>query len=108
MTTATSNNQQIAQVIAQQLGGSVRKIALMVGARDFVAIENGLQFSFRSCRKANKVRITLNSMDTYDVEFFKYNRRTFECPMVHEVSGAYCDMLTDVFESFTGLYLSLR
>ena len=81
----------------------------MVGAHNFVADHeaNYVQFSFKSCRKANKCRITLNADDTYTLTFFKFNRKSFECPQVHEVEGAYCDMLKDCFESFTGLYLSL-
>ena len=82
---------------------------VMVGATNFVKsdADNYIQFSFKGCRKANKCRIMLNADDTYTLTFFKFNRKTYDCPQVHEVEGAYCDMLKDCFESFTGLYLSL-
>ena len=96
----------VATTIAQQLGGT-NKLSAMIGANGFVASEDSLKFSFKGCRKGNMLRVTLNADDTYTVEMFKYNRRTFECPCVKSLSGVYADMLTSVFESWTGLYTSL-
>ncbi len=90
-----------------QSNNGVGRLVAMVGATDFVKGPNYLQFGFKSCRKANKCYVALNADDTYTISFFKYNRRTFDCPLVHQVEGAYCDMLKEIFESFTGLYLTI-
>lgn len=94
----------VAETIIQQLGGQSR-LRVMVNAKDFVATDNGLMFRFSGCRKANKVRITLNSMDTYDVEFFKIKKFTFETAAKFE--HIYNVDLKAVFEDETGLYLSI-
>lgn len=94
-----------AQTIYNQLGGN--KFGGMIGIKDLVGDTNALQFGFKSCRKANKCKITLNALDLYDIEFFKYNRRTFDCPRVKEYSNIYADQLTEIFKSFTGLATSL-
>lgn len=101
-----TEDQQIAQTIIQQMGGMGRLVA-MIGARDFVAIDQGLQFGFKGCRKANKCQITLTHDDTYTLALFKFNNRTWDCPEVFRIDGAYWDMLKPVFEQETGLYLSL-
>lgn len=110
---ATQQELAPADIIAQQLGGQ-RKLKLMVGAKDFFSDDNGntLVFNFKSS-KANYVRITLNSMDTYDVKFQKIgrlNKKTFEVPVkdVAEYNGIYHDQLMDIFEEVTGLYLTLN
>lgn len=93
----------VANTILQQLGGSGR-ISAMLGTKNFVGDENSLMFDFKMCKKAKKVRITLNSMDTYDIEFYKI--RKFEHTVTGDFKGVYCDELKNVFEEFTGLYLS--
>jgi len=109
MTTATTQPYPKPYAVTiDQLGG-VGRLATMIGARDFVQDNDGrtIQFGFKGSRKANKVRITLEASDTYTVEFFKYNRRTFECPIVASFEDVHADMLRDVFESTTGLCLSI-
>lgn len=82
-------------------------MSAMLGTKFFVAVDQGLQFDFKGCRKANKCRVTLNPDDTYKFELFKFNRRTLECPQVYELDGVYWDMLKPVFENETKLALSL-
>ena len=96
---------QIANTIFNQMGGN--KIHAMIGMKDLVADGNALQFGFKGCRKANKCRVILNDLDLYDVEFYKYNRRTFECPKIKSVNNVYADQLNKTFENFTGLATSL-
>lgn len=102
-----TRNQEIAHTIAQQMGGTNR-IAAMTGAgkgaRAFMAIENGLQFGFGLNNQMNRVTITLNGSDLYDVVFWKLGKT---CKKVKEYNDVYCDMLVEIFESTTGLYLSL-
>ena len=96
---------QVAKTILEQLGGN--KFCAMVGFGGGCAHENGLSFSFKGCRKANRCMITLNSMDLYDVEFFKYSPTKGEVKTVHTAEGLYNDMLVPEFEDFTGLYTKL-
>jgi hypothetical protein len=101
-------NQVIAQTILKQMGGA-RRIAAMTGAgkgaRRFLVIENGVQFGFGFNNQMNRVMIRLNGSDLYDVEFWKIGKKT--CKKVKEYKDVYCDMLIEIFESTTGLYLSL-
>jgi hypothetical protein len=107
----TTENQRIAQTILEQMGGKNRIVA-MTGARDFVAIDRGVQFSFpKSIAGINKVIIRLTPADLYDIEFgcvrkmrggfaLEYTRRA-----LHD--GIYADNLKRIFEKATGLFLSL-
>src|ERR1039458_2411264 len=98
---------QVAQTILNQLGGA--QFAALTGARNFVSGADFLQFSLPSGAKShiNKVRITLDPSDTYTVEFFNLNLRAGLCSLVSERSDIYCDNLQDLFESETGLYVTL-
>lgn len=67
----------------------------------------------------NKIKITLNDADTYDVEFYKIPKYTNNIKdldkfferlenaknPVLEFDGLYSDMLVDTFEQTTELYL---
>ena len=88
------------------MGGS-RHLSMMIGANNFVAETDGnyLTFRFKGSRKYNMVTITLNALDTYDIEFQKYSPSKFTVTTVDVFSGAYADMLIDVFEDATGLFL---
>lgn len=99
----------IAKTILQQLGGSGRLVA-MTGAKNFVAVDNGLSFKVgRNAQGVNYVRIILNSMDVYDVQFCRV--RTVKgiptIKVISEHSDIYDDMLIPLFERGTGMYLSL-
>lgn len=104
-----TRNQEIAQTILQQLGG-VNRLRVMTGAKDFVAIENGVQFGIgRNAAGVNKVIIKLRADDTYDVEFGAVRRVKLEMryTVKDRTEGAYCDMLMNLFERATGMYLTL-
>lgn len=90
-----------------QSNNGIGRLVAMIGAKDFVKGSDHVQFGFKSCRQANKCSIILNADDTYTVRFHKFNRRSLECKQVIEFEGVYCDQLKEIFESFTGLYLSL-
>ena len=105
----SAENMQIAQTIAQQLGGFAR-LKTMTGAKDFVAIERGLQFGVgKNAKNVNKVIIRLTGDDLYDVEFGRV-RSVKGMPtytVLDKTEGAYNDMLMDLFEAATGMYLTL-
>ena len=101
------NNQEIAAVIADQLGGLFR-LSMMVGAKNFVAIESGLTFKLGTGAKdgITHCTITLDADDTYTVRFQRvYGRKVSE---KGSTSGVYCDMLMDIFEGATGFYLTIK
>ena len=101
--TASKDNVEVAKEIANQLGGTGRLHA-MIGAKNFQANGNGLSFRVPS-RKANYVKITLNSMDTYDVEYGIIHGDKYKVVATSE--GIYNDMLRRDVEENLGMYLSL-
>jgi len=98
-----SKNQEIAETILQQLGGS-RRLVMMVGAYNFVVVENGVAFKIKNA-KANYIKIKLNSMDLYDLEVGRIRGTTYK--VVTEKNDLYFDMLKPAIEEATGMYLSL-
>ena len=101
------NAQAIAETIIAQLGGT-GKLRAMVGASGFMWEDNGaLQFKFRGCSKFTHCKVTLDASDTYTVRFSKFNAKTYRETIVDETSGVYAEDLKRLFESKTGLYLSL-
>ena len=67
--TEPTRNQEIAKIILQQLGG--RQFAMMTGAKQFVAIDNGVRFRIgKNKTRANLVKIVLRGDDTYNMEFW--------------------------------------
>jgi len=103
-----------ADITLQQLGGRGR-LKAMIGARDFFSENEGqtLVFKFSGCRKVNSLKVTLNGLDLYDVEFYKIGRYSINRPMsdiVKKVGGydnVHAENLSNVIEGFTGLFLSL-
>ncbi len=93
----------IAQTILNQLGGN--KMIAMTGAKNLCDTGNGLSFRIRGSKKVNYIKITLNSMDLYDIEFGKIQGVDYK--VVSEVSGYYADMIKKEIEQTTGLYLSM-
>lgn len=99
-----SRNLEIAKIILAQMGGN--KLKVMVGAKDFVTIENGLQFRFMRSNGINMVRVVLDEgADLYNMEFISMHGGSIKQKAYHE--GVYCDQLTSIFEKETGLYTSL-
>ena len=70
-------NTAVANTIYQQLGGG--RFAAMTGAKNFLAIDNGLRFRIgRNASKANMVEIKLNGLDLYDIKFIKHTPYSFK------------------------------
>ena len=105
----SQERKQIAATIVSQMGG-MGKISAMVKGRDWCALEDGgLQFTFSGKRGVNKCLVHLDASDTYTMEFWYCNKKTYEfkSEMKASFGGLYNDMLISTFERFTGLYLSL-
>jgi hypothetical protein len=95
---------QIAKTILMQLGGTAR-LQMFTGAYNFVALPHGVSFRIKN-RRVNYVKIVLNLMDTYDVEFGLIRGANYK--VVKELNGIYNDQLVDVFTRYTGMVLRLR
>lgn len=90
---------EIAKEILRQLGGN--KFVVMTGAKYFTADKNALCFAFMRSNGVNRVKITLNAMDTYDLEFGYV--RGANMTVVKTCEGVYNDGLVETFERVTGL-----
>jgi hypothetical protein len=106
-----TKNQVIAKTILDQMGGMSRIVA-MTGAKDFLAIDNGVQFSFaKGIAGINKVIIRLTGADLYDIEFgsVRKNRKTHLPEYVRRnlCQGVYAERLKPIFEKETGFFLAI-
>ena len=99
------SNLIVAETILKTLGGN--KFRMMTGAKNLAGDENSLSMRIgRDSSNSNYLKITLNSMDLYDMKFCKLTRK-FEEKSVTEYCDVYNDMLTDVFTEHTGMYTKL-
>lgn len=101
-------NQLIAQTILQQLGGTGR-LSTMTGANNFVSTDSGVAFKMVGKHPTNggvsHIRISLTSMDLYDVEYLRI--RAGKITEVAKSEGLYVDRLKNDIEQNTQKYLSL-
>lgn len=105
----------IATTILEQLGGGGR-LKAMCGASGFTAVGNGdgkiqggvyfrLPGGGGFCKDGiNFVQINLTWSDVYTVTFSRI--RGSKITEVAKLEDVYCDMLMDIFEKYTGLYLT--
>lgn len=93
----------IALTILDQLGGAGR-LKAMTGAYNFIRLPNGVSFRIKNAR-ANYIKITLTSMDLYDLEISRL--RGDKQTLVYSANGLYDDMLKPAIEKATGMYLSM-
>lgn len=99
-----AQHRNIAETILHQLGG--RRFIMMTGSKNFIALENGLSMRLaRNSSGANYLRITLNALDLYDMEFISIRGTSMKTK--HKFEGYYFDMILKQFEETTGLYTKL-
>jgi len=96
---------QVAETILEQLGGYGR-LKAMINGRNFVAIENGLQFKFSGSKKANTARIELTPRDTYHVHLYKITNRGLDVKEFADAEMTW-DAMKEYIETNTQLRLSL-
>ena len=95
----------VAKTILSQLGGN--KFCVMTGAKNFVDHGDALSMKIgRNSSNSNYLKITLNMMDLYDVQFSKVSKLGEE-KSVKEYNNVFNDMLVVIFESHTGMYTKL-
>lgn len=94
----------VAQTILAQLGGGV--FQAMTGAKNLTASEDTLTFGIgRNSQRINRVEITLNASDTYDLKFWRITKKSWK--VVKEISDIYVSELREVFTDTTGLETSI-
>jgi len=106
-----TNNLQVAETILHQLGG-IHQLTAMIGAHSFTGSSKGngsVTFKWKADAKygANAATVTLEASDTYTVKFFKCHGYNISEVTALEINDVYADMLVEMFEESTGLYLSL-
>jgi len=96
---------KVAETILSQLGGN--KFRVMTGAKNFLDHGDALSMKIgRNSSNSNYLKVSLNSMDLYDVHFSKVTRK-FEEKSVKEYNDVYADSLVEIFESHTGMHTRL-
>lgn len=99
---------EMAQTIFTQMGGQGRLVA-MIGAKNFSFSSADYYAAFKwvakSKNKANYLKIHLNGKDLYDVEFGRVYGSKYTVKSTH--NDVYAEDLINLFETETGLYLSL-
>lgn len=99
-----STSRGVANTILQQLGGN--KFIAMTGAKNFLAGDYKLMFMLgRNKLGANKVIITLNGKDLYDIEFGKVRSSVYKTLKTYE--DVYGSSLQSIFTKATGLNTTL-
>jgi hypothetical protein len=98
-------NSMIANGIISQLGG-YNKLDAMVGLKDVLIIDSGLSFKIKyKGASANYVKIKLNSLDLYEVEFGFIQGHRYA--VKKKLDGIYNDQLVKAIERNCNVYLSL-
>ena len=91
-------------ITLQQLGGN--RFIAMTGAKQFVWDDDRMIFRIPKAKDGiNKVVITLNAKDLYDVDYYRI--RGVKATKVRSSKDLYDDMLQSDFTENTGLYTRL-
>lgn len=101
-------NKEVAETILSQIGG--RRFITMTGAKNFVAINQGLQLDLPKTPHyvrdgISRLHIVLTPMDEYKITAYKI--RGMKVTEISVTDGVYCDQLEEVFTRLTGLDTSL-
>jgi len=96
-------DQTVAKTIAKQIGN---RALTMIGAKNLACDENSLCFKIgRNAKSISHIKITLNGMDLYDMEFLRCNKNGVK--IISTENNVYDDMLNSIIEENTGLYTAL-
>lgn len=91
---------EISRTIYNQIG---KHAFYMMGAKNFIKSEKALSWKImRNSKGVIYIKVILNSMDTYDIEFL--NNRGI---IINKIENIYNNQLHTTIEEHTGLNLSL-
>lgn len=89
-----------ASTILKQLGGN--RFIAMTGAKKFSFGPLGIGFKIgRNCKSINYIRINLNGLDLYDIEFIRIRKSNLK--VIKKIDNIYNDQLQSTFTTYTGL-----
>jgi hypothetical protein len=84
------------------------QLAAMIGATNFARNgDNQESFHFKGCRLANMVQLTCASDDTITMEFFKYNKKTFDFASAGKTKELHISQLRSEFGNATRLRVGI-
>jgi len=99
----SQEQKQRAAIIYKQLGGN--RFVAMTGAKQFVCDDKGIYFKIgKNAINANFVKILVNSLDLYDIEYCQV--RAGSVTVKAKSENIFCDQLQEDFTKKTGLYTS--
>lgn len=109
---STAQNVAIAQEIVNQLGGG--RFKAMTGVKNIIALNTadypygGVRMDLRANNtRANRLEITLNGLDQYDVRFYYsgFDRKKLRGILkeVAKYEGVECENLQQIFTDVTGM-----
>ena len=105
MTTANENIAIAAtildQLAAAPVGRGWGRLKAMMNIRNLAYGKQSVQFNFSGCKKYNKVQISLNGDDLYDMIFVP--TRNPSTKNIVTVAGIFDDQLAEQFTYVTGL-----
>lgn len=106
----TKSDMTVAKEIYNQLGGM--RFLVMTGAKNLVGGDRFLSFKVpgnMTKKGINVIKVTLDSDDTYTVEFKRLRSRGASIGLIEidRISGVYNENLISVISSVTGLALSI-
>lgn len=106
----------VAQVLLQQLAHQStadRACSVLVAMTGCYIIhdDEAVTLHFKRQTGAQKIthlKVTYNAgADLYDLQGFRFNRKTFQCPEVWSLGSVYAEDLKRICEELTGLYFTL-
>ena len=95
----------VGQTIVQQLGGA-GILRMFIGLKGLVMEDLGTTLVFplpKHKGAVNRVRITLNGKDLYDMEFIRF--RAGKAKVISTSNDVFAEDLRSRFEEGTGLYI---
>ena len=97
----TKTDLTVAKTILDQLGGN--RFIAMVGARNIAGDDTSINMRImKNKSKGNYLRIKLNSLDLYNMQFISIGK-DYNLIVRVEKNNVYAEDLQDIFTSVTGL-----
>lgn len=83
------------------------RLTAMVGASRFSLGLDSVYFRFKMCRKANCCKLGYNAgKDLFTMAFYKIDKYG-NYQVAKDFEEVFCEDMKEIFENYTGLYLSL-
>jgi hypothetical protein len=101
----------LCQLVHQRTANAAARILSAMTGCQIITDDAGMLLYFKRQSGPNRIthlKVAYNeATDLYDLQGFRYNRRTLECPEVLSQPGVYAEDLKRTCENTTGLAFSL-